>query len=47
MLIDIKTNPHLTTWDRLLGTWQRADEADFIEGARLFGHFAATLVTRL
>lgn len=39
MLIDIKTNPHHTTWDRLLGTWQRADETDFIEGAWLFDHF--------
>ena len=39
MLIDIKTNPHHTTWDRLLGTWQWADETDFIEGAWLFDHF--------
>ncbi len=39
MLIDIKTNPQHTTWDRLLKTWQRADEADFIEGAWLFDHF--------
>ena len=39
MLIDIKTNPHHTTWNKLLETWQRADELDFIEGAWLFDHF--------
>ncbi len=39
MLIDIKTNPHHTTWNRLLETWQRADATDFIEGAWLFDHF--------
>ena len=39
MKIDIKTNPHHTTWDRLLATWERADEVELIEGAWVFDHF--------
>jgi F420-dependent oxidoreductase-like protein len=39
MKFDIKTNPHHTTWDLLLATWRRADEAESIEGAWVFDHF--------
>ena len=39
MKFDIKTNPHHTTWDRMLATWQRADAADVIEAAWVFDHF--------
>jgi len=39
MLIDIKTNPHHTTWEAMLTTWQRADDIDLIDGAWVFDHF--------
>lgn len=39
MLIDIKTNPHHTTWEQMLATWERADEVDVIDGAWVFDHF--------
>lgn len=39
MRIDIKTNPQHTTWDRLVATWQRADDIEVIEGAWVFDHF--------
>jgi F420-dependent oxidoreductase-like protein len=38
-LIDIKTNPHHTTWERILATWQRADDIDLFDGAWVFDHF--------
>ncbi|HVR31341.1 MAG TPA: LLM class F420-dependent oxidoreductase [Acidimicrobiia bacterium] len=39
MKIDIKTNPHHASWDRMVATWQRADEIEAIEGAWVFDHF--------
>lgn len=39
MLIDIKTNPHHTTWAAMLATWRRADEIEAIDGAWVFDHF--------
>jgi F420-dependent oxidoreductase-like protein len=39
MLIDIKTNPHHTTWELMLATWERADGIDSIDGAWVFDHF--------
>lgn len=35
----IKTNPHHTTWDRMLATWRRADEIELIDSAWVFDHF--------
>lgn len=35
----IKTNPHHTTWEAMLATWQRADEVDAIDSAWVFDHF--------
>lgn len=35
----IKTNPHHTTWDHMLSTWQRADRAEVIDSAWVFDHF--------
>src|SRR3970040_1409783 len=39
MLIDVKTNPHHTTWERMLATWERADDIEAIDGAWVFDHF--------
>ncbi len=39
MRYGIKTNPHHTTWDRMLATWQRADAIDIFESAWVFDHF--------
>lgn len=38
-LVDIKTNPHHTTWERILATWRRADSIDLFDGAWVFDHF--------
>lgn len=35
----IKTNPQHSTWDRILETWQRADENETIASAWVFDHF--------
>jgi len=35
----IKTNPHHSTWDRMLRTWQVADETDVFSSAWVFDHF--------
>jgi F420-dependent oxidoreductase-like protein len=39
MRYGIKTNPHHTTWDRMLATWQRADETEVFASAWVFDHF--------
>jgi F420-dependent oxidoreductase-like protein len=39
MKYGIKTNPHHTTWDRMLGTWQKTDETDLFDSAWVFDHF--------
>ena len=39
MKIDIKTNPHHASWDRMVATWERADQIEAIEGAWVFDHF--------
>ncbi len=39
MRFGIKTNPQHTEWDRVVATWQKADEVDIIDSAWLFDHF--------
>lgn len=39
MRYGVKTNPHHTTWDRMLATWQRTDESDVFDSAWVFDHF--------
>ncbi len=39
MRYGVKTNPHHTTWDRMLATWQRADQIDVFDSAWVFDHF--------
>ena len=39
MKYDIKTNPHHTTWDAMLATWQRVDENELFDTAWVFDHF--------
>ncbi len=39
MKYGIKTNPHHTTWDRMLATWQKTDETDLFDSAWVFDHF--------
>lgn len=39
MLYGIKTNPMHTTWDRMLATWQKADETEVFTSAWVFDHF--------
>jgi F420-dependent oxidoreductase-like protein len=39
MKYGIKTNPHHTTWDRMLACWQRADEIELFDSAWVFDHF--------
>jgi F420-dependent oxidoreductase-like protein len=39
MKYGIKTNPHHTTWDRLLATWQKTDETEVFDSAWVFDHF--------
>ena len=39
MRYGIKTNPHHTTWDRMLACWERADELEVFESAWVFDHF--------
>ena len=39
MRYGVKTNPHHTTWDRMLATWQAADEAEVFGSAWVFDHF--------
>jgi F420-dependent oxidoreductase-like protein len=35
----VKTNPHHTTWDLMLATWQKADEVEVFSSAWVFDHF--------
>lgn len=35
----IKTNPHHTTWEAMLSTWERADQTNNIDSAWVFDHF--------
>jgi F420-dependent oxidoreductase-like protein len=35
----VKTPTHHTTWDKMLGVWQAADEIDLFESAWNFDHF--------
>lgn len=39
MKYGIKTNPHHTTWDRVLATWQKTDETGVFDSAWVFDHF--------
>ncbi|NND83850.1 MAG: LLM class F420-dependent oxidoreductase [Acidimicrobiia bacterium] len=39
MQYGIKTNPHHTTWEAMLTTWQYADEVGVIDSAWVFDHF--------
>ncbi|MFC2177025.1 LLM class F420-dependent oxidoreductase [Actinomycetota bacterium] len=39
MRYGVKTNPHHTTWDGMLATWQRADETGLFTSAWVFDHF--------
>lgn len=39
MKYGIKTNPQHTTWDRMLATWERADETEVFSSAWVFDHF--------
>ena len=39
MKYGIKTNPHHTTWEAMLSTWQRADSIESIDSAWVFDHF--------
>ena len=39
MKYGIKTNPHHTTWEAMLSTWQHADEVEAIDSAWVFDHF--------
>jgi F420-dependent oxidoreductase-like protein len=39
MLYGIKSNPHHTTWDRMLACWQRADDLEVFDSAWVFDHF--------
>ena len=39
MRYGIKTNPHHSTWDRMLACWQRADDTEIFESAWVFDHF--------
>ena len=39
MKYGIKTNPHHTTWDRMLATWQKTEETGVFDSAWVFDHF--------
>ena len=39
MRFGIKTNPQHTEWDRLVATWQKADDVGIIDSAWVFDHF--------
>lgn len=39
MKYGLKTNPHHTTWDRVLATWQKTDETGVFDSAWVFDHF--------
>jgi len=39
MKYGVKTNPHHTTWDRMLATWQKADAIETFDSAWVFDHF--------
>lgn len=39
MQFGIKTNPHHTTWERMLACWQKADSIEVFESAWVFDHF--------
>ncbi|HEY5685637.1 MAG TPA: LLM class F420-dependent oxidoreductase [Acidimicrobiia bacterium] len=39
MKYGIKTNPHHTTWEKMLACWQKADEIEVFDTAWVFDHF--------